>query len=145
MDVVATESRRRVIVVKRRNWLIATLAALFVLQTPLCVLACQLNAAPDEAGAEAHHASSCHEEAPSPRSSSEPRDAHGDCGCGDSYTAVLASADQTVSNVQSSPVLPPTALEVPLNAVFSRTTKVQLCEADLPPPDILLLKSTLLI
>jgi hypothetical protein len=131
--------------VKRRNWLIATLAALFVLQTPLCVLACQLNAAPDEAGAEAHHASSCHEEAPSPRSSSEPRDAHGDCGCGDSYTAVLASADQTFSNVQTSPVIATKELEVPLNAIFSRTIEVRLSEADLPPPDILLLKSTLLI
>jgi hypothetical protein len=123
----------------------ATLAALFVLQTPLCVFACLPNAAPDEISAEAHHGSSCHEEAPSPRPPSEPRDAHGDCGCSDAYTAVLASADQAVSNVQSSPDLPPTTLEVPLNAIFSRTTRVRLCEGDLPPPDILLLKSTLLI
>ena len=149
MDVVATESRRRVTdrgeTVKRRNWLIATLAALFVLQTPLCALACLPNAAADEASAEAHHGSSCHEEAPSPRPSSEPRDAHGDCGCGDSYTAVLASADQTFSNVQTSPVIATKELEVPLNAIFSRTIEVRLSEADLPPPDILLLKSTLLI
>jgi len=145
MDVVATESRERVTVVKRRNRLIATLTALFVFQTPLCVLACLPNAAPDEASAEARHGSSCHQEASSPRTSSEPRDAHGDCGCCDSYAAVLTSADQTFSNLQSSPVFPPTTLEVPLNAVFTRTTKVRLCEADLPPPDILLLKSTLLI
>ncbi len=131
---------------KRRNQLIATLAAFFVLQAPLCVFACLQNAAPDESTTEAHHTSPpCHEEAPSPGSSSEPGNAHEDCGCGDSYTAVLASADQTFSTVQSSPVLPPTALEVPLNAVLSRTTKVRLREADLPPPDILLLKSTLLI
>jgi hypothetical protein len=95
--------------------------------------------------AEARHvAPPCHEQAPT-SAPPEPADTHDDCGCGDSYTAVLASADQTFSNVQSSPVLPPTALEVPLNAVFSRTTKVRLSEADLPPPDILLLKSTLLI
>ena len=141
----ATQSRKRVTVVKRRNRLIATLAALFVLQAPLCVLACLSGGAPDESAVAAHHDSPpCHEQAPTSEPA-EPSDSHDDCGCGDSYEAVLATADQTFSNVQNSPVLPPTTHRAPVNAVFSTTTRVRLNEADLPPPDILLLKSTLLI
>ena len=147
--------------VKRRNWLIAILAALFVLQAPLCVLACLTNAAQDESTAEALHASPppCHEQAPhtqtphtqaphtqAPTSAPDkPADTHNDCGCEDSFTAVLASSDKTFPNVQTSQVIATKALEDPVGAVFRSTIDVRLSEADLPPPDILLLKSTLLI
>ncbi|GEM_PF-2240741 len=137
--------------VKRRNWLIATLAALFVLQTPLCVLACLTNAAQDESTAETLHASPppCHEQAPhtqTPTSAPDkPADTHNDCGCEDSFTAVLASADKTFANVQTSQAIATKALEDPVGAVLRSTIDVRLSEADLPPPDILLLKSTLLI
>ena len=142
--------------VKRRNWLIAILAALFVLQAPLCVLACLTNAAQDESTAEALHASPppCHEQAPhtqaphtqAPTSAPDkPADTHNDCGCEDSFTAVLASADKTFANVQTSQVIATKALEDPVGAVLRSTIDVRLSEADLPPPDILLLKSTLLI
>ena len=128
-----------------------------MLQAPLCVLACLTNAAPDAAStAEAHHASPppCHEQAPNtqtPRTQTptsapyEPADTHNDCGCGDSFTAVLASSDKTFPNVQTSQVIATKALEDPVGAVFRSTIDVRLSEADLPPPDILLLKSTLLI
>ena len=160
MDVVTTELGRRVTnlgeKVKRRNWLIATLAALFVLQAPLCVLACLTNATQDESTAEALHASPppCHEQAPhtqaphtqAPTSAPDkPADTHNDCGCEDSFTAVLASADKTFTNVQTSQVIATKALEDPVGAVLRSTIDVRLSEADLPPPDILLLKSTLLI
>ena len=142
--------------VKRRNWLIAILAALFVLQAPLCVLACLTNATQDESTAEALHASPppCHEQAPhtqaphtqAPTSAPDkPADTHNDCGCEDSFTAVLASSDKTFPNVQTSQVIATKALEDPVGAVFRSTIDVRLSEADLPPPDILLLKSTLLI
>ena len=131
--------------VKRRNWLIAILAALFVLQTPLCVMACLPGATADDSAATTHHTvPPCHEQAP-PSAPAEPSDAHEDCGCGDSYTAVLASAGLTFSNAESAATLLPTTLEVPRNAVFGRTTRARPGEVDLPPPDILLLKSTLLI
>jgi hypothetical protein len=160
MDVVTTELGRRVTnlgeKVKRRNWLIAILAALFVLQAPLCVLACLTNATQDESTAEALHASPppCHEQAPhtqaphtqAPTSAPDkPADTHNDCGCEDSFTAVLASADKTFTNVQTSQVIATKALEDPVGAVLRSTIDVRLSEADLPPPDILLLKSTLLI
>lgn len=145
MEDAARGSSRQVTRVKRRNGLIATLAALFVLQVPLCALACLPNAASAEPTTEAHHDSApCHEQAGA-SAPAEPVDAHDDCGCGDSYTAVLGNVDQTFSNVQSSPVIQTKALDEPLDVVFSRTLRVRLSEADLPPPDILLLKSTLLI
>ena len=137
--------------VKRRNWLIAILAALFVLQAPLCVLACLTNAAQDESTAETLHASPppCHEQAPHTQTPTpapnKPADTHNDCGCEDSFTAVLASADKTFTNVQTSQVIATKALEDPVGAVLRSTIDVRLSEADLPPPDILLLKSTLLI
>jgi hypothetical protein len=155
MDGVATDLGRRVTSlgekVKRRNWLIATLAALFVLQDPLCVLACLTNAAQDESTAETLHASPppCHEQAPHTQTPTpapnKPADTHNDCGCEDSFTAVLASSDKTFPNVQTSQVIATKALEDPVGAVFRSTIDVRLSEADLPPPDILLLKSTLLI
>ena len=155
MDGVATDLGRRVTSlgekVKRRNWLIATLAALFVLQAPLCVLACLTNAAQDESTAETLHASPppCHEQAPHTQTPTpapnKPADTHNDCGCEDSFTAVLASADKTFPNVQTSQVIATKALEDPVGAVLRSTIDVRLSEADLPPPDILLLKSTLLI
>ena len=155
MDGVATDLGRRVTSlgekVKRRNWLIATLAALFVLQAPLCVLACLTNAAQDESTAETLHASPppCHEQAPHTQTPTpapnKPADTHNDCGCEDSFTAVLASADKTFANVQTSQVIATKALEDPVGAVLRSTIDVRLSEADLPPPDILLLKSTLLI
>lgn len=140
------DERRRVTTVKRRTWLIATLTALFVLQTPLCALACLPSPAPAESPAEAHHASPpCHEQTPT-TAPTEPDDAHNDCGCEDVDRAVLASAaDQTFSQVQSTPVLPARELRLSLIAAFNRMAGLQLNEANLPPPDILLLKSTLLI
>ncbi len=129
---------------KRRNRLIATLAALFVLQAPLCVVACLPGESPETSTAEARQASPCHETSPS-SDSNQPADSHEECGCEDSLTVVLSSADQSFSNVQNAAVVPPKGLDARLIEVLSSAIQVQPSETDLPPPDILLSKSTLLI
>jgi len=131
--------------VKRRNWLIAAFTALFVLQAPLCVLACLplVESATAVAGAE-HGESPCHETAPS-SDPSEPANSHDDCGCEDSYTAIVASADQNSGKLSATPLLPPKALAVDLHASASWVPRAHPKETDLPPPDILLLNTTLLI
>ena len=94
-----------------------------MLQAPLCALLCLQSSSPDAQVAETHHESPCHEQAPSSKPS-EPADSHDDCGCENSYTAVLASPDQTSSKVQNLVVLVPHFLGAPLERVVSRTSKV---------------------
>ena len=129
---------------KQLSWLIAAATALFVLQASLCALACLPAETPDSQPSQAHHDSPCHEQAPA-SDSSEPSTPHDDCGCESSYTAVLASPDQTSSSVHNLVVLPPHLLTAPHEAVTGKTSKLRPSETDLPPPNILLLKSTLLI
>lgn len=123
----------------------AAFTALFVLQAPLCALAC-LPSQPSAAAIEEanHGASPCHEQAPS-STPSEPSNSHDDCGCADSYTAVLASAEQAPANLPSLTALAPNFLTQELHTSFGWAAHAQPRDASLPPPDILLLKSTLLI
>ncbi len=133
---------------KRRNWLIATVAAVFVLQAPLCVFACIPTAAPaaEMAMADGEHTPSCHEQAPaSSESPSEPANSHDDCGCENSYSAVLASPDETFSTAQNVVALPPRSLDAPVVQPVTRVSTVWPSETGLPPPNILLLESTLII
>jgi hypothetical protein len=115
-----------------------------VLQAPLCVLACLPGEVPETWTAEASHAPPCHGAAPSSESS-EPADSHDDCGCEDSLSAVLSNADPSFSNVQNSAVVQSKALDALVIVVCSSATKFPPSETDLPPPDILLLKSAFLI
>lgn len=133
---------------KRRNWLIAAVAAVFVLQAPLCVFACIPTDAPnaDTAMADGDHMPACHEQAPaSSESPSQPANSHDDCGCETSYSAVLASPDQTFSTAQNVVAFSPRALDTSLIRLITRVSTAWQSETDLPPPDILLLKSTLII
>ncbi len=149
---------------RRRKQLIAIFAALFVLQTPLCALACVPGGGPTPMSAAAHDAPSCHETTsatttsrtapPTPRTTPEatpeadpvgPVDAHDACGCDESVAAVPSSVE--ASN--------PTGFELTgvaadltarrLDVGIRRVTRVPPRETDLPPPDILSLQSTLLL
>ena len=79
------------------------------------------------------------------RRRSAPTDAENDCGCDDSTAAVLANSDQTSASSLSTLAILPVDLSNhrPRNLVLA--LRGHPVEADLPPPDILLLKSTLLI
>lgn len=130
---------------KRHKWLIAAFTALFVLQAPLCVLACLPSADAATAVDAAHQSNSpCHESTPA-SSPAEPSSSHDDCGCEDSYTAVLASADLATPNLVPTAVIPPlnSADQLRVNLVWLARSNPN--ETDLPPPDVLLLKSTLII
>lgn len=131
---------------RRRIRLIATLTAFFVLQAPLCALACfdQVDVTGDSADALPNPASPpCHAEhspdSPAPGEPNSPLD----CGCDFAAQVVINHASDL--GLTHDPVF----------AVSSRCQKSDCADADsklfvaycgdLPPPDILLLKSTLLL
>ncbi|MGH0032095.1 MAG: hypothetical protein ACQGVC_20080 [Myxococcota bacterium] len=131
---------------RRHGWLLALGTALCVLQVPLCALACveAPAQAPVAAMPDASHAAHpCHEPASADPPAGHPADdpgSHADCGCEVVADALLARA--------SHPAPPPLALasapafdRVPV-APAPRLLRVAF-EADLPPPDVLRLTSTL--
>jgi hypothetical protein len=126
---------------RQRVWLIATVAAFFALHAPLCAFAClESPAAAQTAAQEAEHP--CHEQRPA----STPADAptsHEDGSCALACEALLPSSD-TPTNLSALAILP---LSAPSAACYSGLVFAQAVprDADLPPPDILLLNSTLLI
>ena len=123
---------------------VAAVAALFVLQAPLCALAClPSSSAMPMADTASSDSSPCHEE-PASSPSEPPSPGHDDCGCsGESFEAVLASPDTSFTGTSIVAVVPAT-LTLAGYAGGNRPF-LQPGETDLPPPDILLLKSTLLI
>lgn len=131
---------------KQRSWLIAIVAAVFVLQAPLCVFACIPGSTSNAEMADGQPSPSCHEPAPSSSETpDDPAESHDDCSCDASYRAILASPEQSYSNVQTVVALPPRVLDTRRVGHVTRASIVWPSETDLPPPDILLLKSTLLI
>ena len=135
------ESRRRVRLVKQRNWLIATATTLFVLQAPLCALACLERS--EAATAQAHSPERpCHEEG----SESTPTDSpnsHEDCGCELGHQALVPSPDAQLYAPFLAFASPGPSSEAVYSMVYFEPAAPR--ATDLPPPDILLLKSTLLI
>lgn len=131
---------------QRRVLLLGTVAALLGLQAPLCIVAC-LDSPNRVIAATPADVPPCHAssgETPRPAGSPEPAapDSHVDCDCETSYVALAElqgdpktgdalayTALRVAERALDSPVLP---------AIFPR-------EADLPPPDILLLTTTLII
>lgn len=124
----------------RGHRLTATVAALFVLQAPLCALACLPESGTAIMAESAGGAPPCHEPAEAPEKS-EP---HDDCGCADSSAALLplSAKEAAAAHFVVAPSM--AALALP-HRVIRRTPHTLLTETDLPPPDILLRKSTLLI
>ena len=128
----------------RRVWLIATatLTACFVLYAPFCALACQTVAdSPDTT----QTIPPCHEPTPS-SSSADPTGTPARCECEESSSiAILSGMPKTFALSASVAVLDP---KLPTIAVAKRPARISRGHpeaTDLPPPDILLLKSTLLI
>jgi hypothetical protein len=124
----------------RHVWRVASVAALVGLQAPLCVLACGEGQVAQAAVAERSQAP-CHEEGPAP---DDAPISDGACGCETAREAFLPLSEASWS--------------VPTLVVFAATHgarvppisatrwKAAVPEAsDLPPPDLLLLKATLLI
>lgn len=127
---------------RRRIWLAGIAAAVFVLQGPLCAFACVEN--PEvESGVADHQQHPCHEEAPSSSPADAPR-SHEGCGC----ELVTAVPLPNLELSQSAPALafvPPSTSSEGFARVVVQWARSAPERTDLPPPDILLLKSTLLI
>jgi hypothetical protein len=128
-------------VAKRPISLIATVLVLFGMQVPLCALACAQGA--DAESIADHQAEPpCHQQSSDSPASEAPR-SEGECDCEFAYEAPLPSAD-SISNYGSLGFLLVGAHGRPPHSSVRRARGV-LRSTDLPPPDILLLKSTLLI
>lgn len=127
---------------RQGRWLLAIVATLLALQVPLCALACTDASGAVEVAASPQPASPpCHDEAPAPTSKG-PQPAHAECGCDvASLTLLPASADIPTTAI----ALAPAPARVGITAGFQDRDARLPCRADLPPPDLLLLKSTLLL
>ena len=154
---------------KQQRRLIAVLTAVFVLCAPLCALAClpgadsSAVAAADSAGdPDFSHASAsattppCHGAAQdsADRDPSEaslpapPASSHGDCGCDDACAATrapLVEAERVQAHLTLSAAIPQADLSARSQAEPTPLRRTPLSQTDLPPPDLLLLKSSLLI
>jgi len=117
------------------------MAALFVVQAPLCALACFENA---EADSSTGTERSCHDEQ-SDSSPSGESNSHADCGC-NFVTQALVSQPTNYNSTSSSIEIVASPAQRSELTFSSRVPESQIAQnADLPPPDILLLKSTLII
>lgn len=125
---------------KRHLRLTAIVTALYVLQSPVCALAClqAVDASAIQTAGTAGHG--CHEEAPP--APSEAPSANEDC-C-DSPDEVVTSQSGSLLAPTFHAVVSGTSSYAPIVAHDPRELS-KLREIDLPPPDILLLKSTLII
>jgi len=126
---------------RRTRWLLAIVAAFFVLQAPLCALACFESFGTDSSETAER---SCHDE----RSGSSPAresSSHDDCGC--NFDSQPLVSQPTYSNTTTSSIEIIGAPSLRSERIdSSRVRESQVAQnADLPPPDILLLKSTLII
>jgi hypothetical protein len=127
----------------RRALIVFSLVALFGLRAPLCLLACLEIGASGAvvASAPAEPGPPCHGNDPA-TSEEEPVDGH-ECGC-DEFQLVLTKLDSSKSGGLEAEA--PTPLRVAfLVPPFEIPTAPLRSRQALPPPDILLLKSTLLL
>jgi hypothetical protein len=125
---------------KRHIWLIATVTALFVLQVPFCALACFEPASADPS---AVAESSCHETS-SDSSPAGESNSHTDCGCDFTTQALVSQPVDANTTASIEFVVHRTDRIEPTHSRRSQAPQVEQ-NADLPPPDILLQKSTLII
>ena len=125
----------------RRIQLLATVAALSGLLAPPCALACLVSLDVDPSAAELAE-SPCHGQ-DSDAMPSEVPSSHEDCGCEFTYEVLLPGSAAS-SSVGTLVVIFESAPWQPLAANTHWTLTVPK-DSDLPSPDILLLKSTLLI
>lgn len=124
---------------KRHIWLIATVTALFVLQAPLCAFACTESA---EAQMSTPTDRPCHGE----NSDSSPAgesNTHEDCACAFAPETLVSQPIDSNTTMVGIFVYPALRLEMMDGGNGQEPLAAR--NGDLPPPDILLLKSTLII
>ena len=135
--------------IRHHVWLALACAALFGLRAPLCLAACIDAAAASEAVAESAAPPPCHGGMADDTPSSPDPDrapAH-ECGC-DEFKWVVASHGTTeASKPGGTLVLEPPPVHLASFTFLAPRSSVPRVPApqDLPPPDVLLLKTTLLI
>lgn len=128
---------------RRRTRMMAMLAALLVLQIPLCAFACASESPSMTTSAAASHDAPCHG-APSESEPTTPASDDEQCGCGEAaHQALLASSEKGVMG-SGSAIVP--SWPILLGASLRRATlQLEPPATDLPPPDILLRTSILLL
>jgi hypothetical protein len=130
----------------RYAWIVLSLAALVGLRAPLCTFACTEAASATVATAEDHTGDDapCHGGPSGVPEDSPSTDRHCDC---DQLPVVLTAGDTTkagvVLNAASVPAVAVATIEVP--SLAGDRSSLRSHHRRLPPPDLLLLKSTLLI
>ena len=145
------------VIVKRRFWLILTMAILFGIEAPICAIACvtgadgaSVSVSPLAADSRSSHhvESSCHES----RGDSTPGDSPSsdqDCGCDFTVEGLLSTSPNVAATLAAS-WMSPNGLVASISSIdgLGLATSEDARAAyqpGVPPPDILLLKSTLLI
>jgi hypothetical protein len=127
--------------VTRHALLLASLAALIGLQVPLCEFACGIDPASLSAAASTPEAAPCHE--PTEREAPAPGPSHDACGCASVYAAPVAGTE-----VPEAPpgwaLLGARSLRIASGLPGDRVAQHRHLTC-IPPPDILLLKSTLIL
>ena len=130
---------------KRRAWLILSLAAYFGLSTPLCTYVCLIEASGSHSAspAQGSHGSHHFDDEPSDAPHDDrPLDHEWDC---DEFDQGLLAKGETP---RPTPSFAWTVPAVSPHRAFPQVARLSFEkpeQASLPPPDILLLKSTLLI
>ncbi len=120
---------------RRHVWLVLGLAALFGLRAPLCEVACLVTAAPPAAEQPACHGST-------PEAPERPTSRHHACAC-DEMRAFFTKAEGE-KPAGALDVVRVTLATTPVGCPVPPTPHAP-CQHDLPPPDPLLLHSTLLL
>lgn len=144
------------VLVKRRFWLILTMAILFGIEAPLCAFACVEAGAPQLATHDSEPVSEatphldpthqrsapCHGSKPDSAPADVP-ESHQDCGCDFTVEGLLSDSSSTATISVIGWTSPDGLID--FIAADNREAWKASFESDIPPPDLLLLKSTLLI
>lgn len=146
--MVTTNETRRM---KLRSLLVSSVAALFVLQAPVCALACiaSADASPSDTAQ-----SPCHDEASNSAPAHE-SNSHEDCGCGSDSELLVSQAShsyatpttgtRTRTSASSAKIFLSALQRLELAYLPSTRAARDVQSTDLPPTDILLEKSTLIL
>ncbi|MDP6977586.1 MAG: hypothetical protein QF570_03155 [Myxococcota bacterium] len=130
---------------QQRIRLIATLAAIIMLQAPFCAVACTLEPTPPPSDAAHTDMPPCHGASNDTEVPAAPHESNEDCGCDDALQAAIPAPGQ---NTPANPTAQLT-LALPLAPSLAQAHATYLLaplrETDLPPPKILLLKQSFLI
>lgn len=131
---------------KRHAWLIVAFAALFGLRAPLCAWACLASDSPTPLASAEHHSESpspCHGTTPA-TPEDVPASEH-ECDC-DSFQTLLTKGDTSKAFRSFEVSAPPVAVVSSLIPQAVETSPgLWKRHRSLPPPNIFLLNSTLLI